>query len=92
MERGGPVLIEEPITVKTLSAALGIKSSDIIGKLMKQGIFVTVNQGLDRETAGFTGIEARVPVARRSGTGNDERELAGLSLASARGRYRRPGG
>src|SRR5207302_175134 len=51
MERGGPVYIEEPITVKTLSAALGIKSSDIIGKLLKQGIFVTVNQGLDRETA-----------------------------------------
>ena len=50
-ERGGPVLIEEPITVKTLSAALGIKTSDIIGKLLKQGIFVTVNQGLDRETA-----------------------------------------
>jgi translation initiation factor IF-2 len=50
-ERGGPVYIEEPITVKTLSAAIGIKSSDIIGKLLKQGIFVTVNQGLDRETA-----------------------------------------
>src|SRR5207302_8776153 len=51
MERGGPVYIEEPITVKTLSAALGIKSSDIIGKLLKQGILVTVKQGLDRETA-----------------------------------------
>ena len=50
-ERGGPVYIEEPITVKSLSAALGIKSSDIIGKLLKQGVFVTVNQGLDRETA-----------------------------------------
>lgn len=56
-ERGGPVLIEEPITVKTLSAALGVKSSDIIGKLLKQGVFVTVNQGLDRETAETMALE-----------------------------------
>lgn len=56
-ERGGPVYIEEPITVKSLSAALGIKSSDIIGKLLKQGVFVTVNQGLDRETAEMITME-----------------------------------
>ena len=56
-ERGGPVYIEEPITVKSLSAALGIKSSDIIGKLLKQGVFVTVNQGLDRETAEMITLE-----------------------------------
>jgi len=51
MERGGPVLIEEPITVKSLSAAIGVKASDIIGKLFKQGISVTINQGLDRDIA-----------------------------------------
>jgi translation initiation factor IF-2 len=51
MERGGPVEIEEPITVKSLSAALGVKTSDIMGKLLKQGIFVNINAGLDRDTA-----------------------------------------
>ena len=32
VERGGAVEIEEPITVRTLSAALGVKTNDIIGK------------------------------------------------------------
>src|SRR5205823_3424031 len=41
----------EPITVKSLSAAIGVKTSDIMGKLLKQGIFVNINAGLDRDTA-----------------------------------------
>ena len=44
VESGAPVEIEEPITVKSLSAALGVKSNDIITKLMRQGVFATVNQ------------------------------------------------
>src|SRR5205814_270330 len=48
---------EEPITVKTLSAALGVKSSDIQSRLAKQGIFAVVNQGLDRETAEMIALE-----------------------------------
>ena len=51
VDRGEPVLIEEPITVKSLSAALGIKSNDIIKKLMASGVFANINQGLDVETA-----------------------------------------
>ncbi len=51
VQKGDPIQIEEPITVKTLSAALGVKSNDIIGKLMKQGVFATVNQVLDTDTA-----------------------------------------
>ncbi|HSU65872.1 MAG TPA: translation initiation factor IF-2 [Tepidisphaeraceae bacterium] len=57
VERGEPVDIEEPITVKSLSAALGIKSNDIITKLMKQGVFATVNQSLDPDTAGTIALE-----------------------------------
>jgi translation initiation factor IF-2 len=51
VERGEPIYLEEPITVKSLSAALGIKSNDIISKLMRQGVFATVNQSLDNELA-----------------------------------------
>jgi translation initiation factor IF-2 len=51
VERGEPVEIEEPITVKTLSAALGVKVNDIISKLMRQGVFASVNQALDTEIA-----------------------------------------
>jgi translation initiation factor IF-2 len=45
------VEIEEPITVKSLSAATGIKVADLIKKLMSLGIMATVTQTLETETA-----------------------------------------
>ena len=57
VQKGEPVEIEEPITVRTLAAALGIKTGDIIGKLMKQGVFATVNQAVDNETAEALAME-----------------------------------
>ncbi len=56
-QKGEPVQIEEPITVKTLSSALGIKSSDIIRRLMQQRIMATVNQSLDAATAEMIALE-----------------------------------
>jgi translation initiation factor IF-2 len=57
VQRGGAIEVEEPITVKSLSAALGIKSSDIQGKLLKQGVFAAINQGLDHETSAAIALE-----------------------------------
>ncbi len=51
IERGEPIELEEPITVKTLAAALGVKSNEIISKLMKQGVFANINQALDTPVA-----------------------------------------
>jgi translation initiation factor IF-2 len=66
VQRGEPIEIEEPITVKSLSAALGVKTNDILKRLMKQGVFATINQGLDADTASTIaldyGIELRVAV------------------------------
>jgi translation initiation factor IF-2 len=56
-ERGGAMDIEEPITVRTLSSALGVKTNDIIGKLMKQGVFATINQALENELAETLALE-----------------------------------
>jgi translation initiation factor IF-2 len=56
-QRGEPVAIQEPITVKSISAALGVKTSDIIGKLMKQGVFATINQSLQRDAAEALAME-----------------------------------
>jgi translation initiation factor IF-2 len=56
-QTGEPVAIEEPVTVKSLSAALGIKSNDIISRLMRQGVFATVNQSIDREVAEMVALE-----------------------------------
>ncbi|MDP7162514.1 MAG: translation initiation factor IF-2 N-terminal domain-containing protein, partial [Phycisphaerae bacterium] len=47
----GKVGVEEPLTIKNLSAATGIKSSALIKKLMEMGVLATVNQIIGRETA-----------------------------------------
>ena len=57
VQKGEPVEIEEPISVRSLAAALGIKSNDIISKLMKRGVFATLNQSLDIETAEMLSLE-----------------------------------
>jgi translation initiation factor IF-2 len=57
VQKGDPVEIEEPITVRSLAAALGLKANDLIGKLMKQGVFATLNQGLEPETAESLALE-----------------------------------
>ncbi len=57
VQKGEPIEIEEPITVRTLSAAMGIKTNDIISKLMRQGKMVTINQSLDVDTAQTLALE-----------------------------------
>jgi translation initiation factor IF-2 len=55
---GEPIEIEEPITVKNLSAALGVKSNDIVKKLFLQGVpNITINSSLDRDIAGTIALE-----------------------------------
>jgi translation initiation factor IF-2 len=51
------VTINEPITVKDLSTALGIKSTDIILKLMQQGVIATANQIISNDVAELVALE-----------------------------------
>ncbi|MBN1975699.1 MAG: translation initiation factor IF-2 [Sedimentisphaerales bacterium] len=46
-----------PVTVKDLSAALGVKATDIIGKLMQQGTMATANQVITNEVAEMIALE-----------------------------------
>ena len=48
---GGKVEIAEPITIKDLSAATGIKSSNIIKYLFGKGIMATINSAIGSEAA-----------------------------------------
>ena len=43
----GPVKITAPFTIKDLSAATGVKVSDIVKKLFLQGVMATANSGID---------------------------------------------
>ncbi len=48
---GGKVQVSEPITIKGLSAATGLKSSDIIKYLFQKDIMATINSAIDTDTA-----------------------------------------
>ncbi|UCC21989.1 MAG: translation initiation factor IF-2 [Planctomycetota bacterium] len=49
--------ISEPITVKDLSVVLAVKSADIIGKLMQQGVIATANQSINSDVAELVALE-----------------------------------
>ena len=50
-------VISEPIMVKDLSAAMAVKSGDIISKLMQQGIMATANQIISNDVAELVALE-----------------------------------
>jgi len=49
--------ISEPITVKDLSAVLAVKASDIVQKLMQQGVMATANQTISNDVAELVALE-----------------------------------
>ncbi|MEO1236129.1 MAG: translation initiation factor IF-2, partial [Planctomycetota bacterium] len=51
VETGGKVEIEEPITIKGLSAATGIKTAQIVKFLFNQGVMASVNSAIGTEAA-----------------------------------------
>ena len=51
------IRVEETITVAELSQTMGVKSSDLIRKLMTNGKMVTVNQAVDFDTASVLAID-----------------------------------
>jgi translation initiation factor IF-2 len=50
-------VIAEPVLVKDLSAVLAVKTTDIISKLMQQGIMATTNQVISSEVAELVAME-----------------------------------
>jgi len=50
-------IVTEPITVKDLSAALAVKSGDIIGRLVQHGVMATANQVISSDVAELVALE-----------------------------------
>jgi translation initiation factor IF-2 len=49
--------IKEPIFIKDLSAAIGVRANEIIAKLMTMGVMTTITQSLEAETAQMVALE-----------------------------------
>jgi translation initiation factor IF-2 len=59
----GPIELPGTITVKELGELLGVNPADIIRELIKSGIFATINQLVDRDTASLVAGELGYEVA-----------------------------
>ena len=64
-QRGEPIELEDPITIRTLSAALGIKTNDILLKLMRQGVRANINQALDHDVAEALALDYGIELRAR---------------------------
>jgi len=65
-KRKTEVTVETPISVKNLSAEIGIKANMIIFKLMQLGTMVTINATLDAEQAEILGAELGLTIHTRA--------------------------
>src|SRR5436190_19534391 len=74
----GAIELPGTITVKELAELLGVNPADIIRELIKSGIFATINQLVDRDTAslvaGELGYEVAETIAVSSSNGTDGEE------------------
>ena len=70
-----------PIALKDLASKIGVKSNEIIMKLMNKNIFATINQGLGEEMTKEIlkdyGIELRKPVKIEAEVVKEHREMEG---------------
>ncbi len=92
-ERKKIVKIPETITVREFAAAADISVSKVLGELMKNGIFVSMNEKIDYDTAAIIGddLNFEVEVDKQSGEGLIEKEdKIKESIGSGAGARERP--
>ena len=80
----GAVELPATITVKELAELLGVNPADVIRELIKSGIFATINQLIDRDTASLVSSElgyevAEVQAAGAAPAGDDGQEAPSLA-------------
>ena len=83
----GAVELPPTITVKELAELLSVNPADVIRELIKSGIFATINQLIDRDTAslvaGELGYEVAEPQAVSSTNGEDRSEAPSEAVKEA---------
>jgi translation initiation factor IF-2 len=77
----GPIELPGTITVKELAELLAVNPADVIRELIKSGIFATINQLIDRDTAslvaGELGFEVAETVQSSGAAGTEDGEGSG---------------
>jgi translation initiation factor IF-2 len=73
----GPVELPNPVVVKDLSEMLGVSNAEIINVLIRNGIFATVNQSIDFDTASLVAGELGLETTERGAAERAAAEAAG---------------
>src|SRR2546426_7578529 len=87
----GAIELPTTITVKELAELLAVNPADVIRELIKSGIFATINQLIDRDTAslvaGELGYEVAETVAPTPGGSVDGEEAQAPAPAAKEGLF-----
>ena len=70
----GPVELPNPVVIKDLAETLSVSHADIINVLIKNGIFATVNQSIDFDTASLVASELGFETTQRGAAARAEAE------------------
>ncbi len=73
----GPVELPSSITVKDLGETLGVSYAEIIKELIRNGIFATINQAIDFDTASLVAGELGFEAVERGAAERAAAEAAG---------------
>lgn len=73
----GPVELPDPVVVKDLAEALGASHADIINILIRNGIFASVNQAIDFDTASLVAADLGLEAVRLGAAERAAAEAAG---------------
>ncbi len=87
---GGPCEVDEPITIKSLSAAMAVKATELIKKLMAQGTLATVNHTITAETAESLATEFGVELKIKHQKSARERLVDNMAEQGEREKTPRP--
>jgi translation initiation factor IF-2 len=61
----GPVELPSSVPIKDMADALGVSTADIIKELIRNGIFATINQSIDFDTASLVAGELGIETVER---------------------------
>jgi translation initiation factor IF-2 len=73
----GPVELPDPVVVKDLAETLKVSHAEIINVLIRNGIFATVNQSIDFDTASLVASELGFEATERGASERAAAEAAG---------------
>jgi translation initiation factor IF-2 len=68
----GPVEVGSTVVVQDLAAALGVSTASVISELIRNGIFATINQSIDYDTASLVAAEMGLELVEKGAGEKDE--------------------